>query len=384
VSCDADMQGSEMTITDQSAFALVVSGLTKRFAGHTVVDDVSFAVKKGSTLALLGPSGCGKTTILRCLAGLETPERGSIAIAGQAVFDAAEGVDLLPERRGLGVVFQSYAVWPHMTVAQNVGFPLRVRRKMDAERRREQVQRALDAVGLTGFADRPATQLSGGQQQRVALARALVHEPDIVLFDEALSNLDKLLREQMRLELKALQDRLGFTAIYVTHDQDEALGLADTLVLLNAGKINSTGTAKDVFRCADSAFSARFFGWNVIAGIVLEFHPDSGTVTVRIADNVLRVPAATVSAGDRVEVGFRREHLALRPIASGGKPANDAVTAKVVTSSYQGLQNEYLLDIGRGVLVRALHPDIAVPRGADVEMIIAPDHITVWPNGENR
>ena len=372
-----------MTITDQSAFALVVSGLTKRFAGHTVVDDVSFAVKKGSTLALLGPSGCGKTTILRCLAGLETPEQGSIAIAGQAVFDATKGIDLAPERRGLGVVFQSYAVWPHMTVAQNVGFPLRVRGKMDAERRRGQVERALDAVGLTGLADRPATQLSGGQQQRVALARALVHEPDIVLFDEALSNLDKLLREQMRLELKALQDRLGFTAIYVTHDQDEALGLADTLVLLNAGKINSTGTAKDVFGCAGSAFSARFFGWNVVPGIVSEFHPDDGTATIRVADNVLRVRASTVAAGDRVEVGFRREHLALRPIGAEGKSANNAVTATIVTSSFQGLLNEYLLDIGRGVLVRALHPDIAVGRGADVEMIIAPDHITVWADGAN-
>lgn len=372
-----------MTTSEQSAFALVVSGLTKRFAGHTVVDDVSFAVRRGSTLALLGPSGCGKTTILRCLAGLETPEQGSIAIAGRPVFDAATGVDLVPERRGLGVVFQSYAVWPHMTVAQNVGFPLRVRGEMDAEHRYKQVQRALDAVGLTGFGDRSATQLSGGQQQRVALARALVHEPDIVLFDEALSNLDKLLREQMRLELKGLQDRLGFTAIYVTHDQDEALGLADTLVLLNGGKIAATGAAKDVFGCANSAYSARFFGWNVIAGIVAEFHPDSGTATLRIADNVLRVRASTLAAGDRVEIGFRREHLALRPIAPGAKPAGNAVTAKVVTNSFQGLQNEYLLDIGRGVLVRALHPDIAVGRGADIEVIIAPDHVTVWRDGAN-
>ncbi len=383
MSCDVDVQGPEMTTSDPSAFALVVSGLTKRFAGHAVVDDVSFSVRRGSTLALLGPSGCGKTTILRCLAGLETPEHGSIAIAGRAVFDAADGVNLAPERRGLGVVFQSYAVWPHMTVAQNVGFPLRVRGKMDAERRREQVERALDAVGLAGFADRPATQLSGGQQQRVALARALVHEPDIVLFDEALSNLDKLLREQMRLELKALQDRLGFTAIYVTHDQDEALGLADTLVLLNGGKINSAGTAKDVFTCAASAFSARFFGWNVVSGIVAEFHPDDGTATIRIADNVLRVKASAGSAGDRVAIGFRREQLALRPIAAGGKSAANAVTATIVTSSFQGLQNEYLLDIGRGVLVRALHPDIGAGRGAEVEMVIAPDHITVWPDGAN-
>ena len=373
-----------MTISDASLVALAVSGLTKRFAGHTVVHDVSFSVKKGSTLALLGPSGCGKTTILRCLAGLETPEQGSIAIAGRAVFDAAKGINLLPERRGLGVVFQSYAVWPHMTVAQNVGFPLRVRGKMDAVRRRESVQRILHAVGLAPFADRPATQLSGGQQQRVALARALVHEPDIVLFDEALSNLDKLLREQMRLELKALQDRLGFTAIYVTHDQDEALGLADTLVLLNAGKISSTGAAKDVFRCANSAFSARFFGWNVVPGIVSEVPSGSGTVIVRIADVDLRVPASVASAGEHVEIGFRREHVVLRPVAAERKVTTDAAIAKVVTSSFQGLQNEYLLDLGQGVLVRALHPDIAVHRGVNVEMAIALDHIMVWRNIESK
>jgi ABC-type Fe3+/spermidine/putrescine transport system ATPase subunit len=378
------MPDPEMKTSDEPSFALAVSGLTKRFAGHTVVDDVSFSVKKGSTLALLGPSGCGKTTILRCLAGLEAPERGSISIAGRAVFDAAKGINLLPEQRGLGVVFQSYAVWPHMTVAQNVGFPLRVRGKMDADSRRESVQRILQAVGLARFADRPATQLSGGQQQRVALARALVHEPDIVLFDEALSNLDKLLREQMRLELKALQDRLGFTAIYVTHDQDEALGLADTLVLLNAGKISSRGTAKDVFRCADSAFSARFFGWNVVPGIVSRVHSDSGTATVRIADTELRVPASTASAGEHVEVGFRREHAALQPVAAERGATNDAVIAKVVTGSFQGLQNEYLLDLGQGVFVRALHPDIAVQRGANVEMVVALDHIVVWRNGEDK
>ena len=358
------------------ATAVAVSGLTKRFAGHTVVNDVSFSVKKGGTLALLGPSGCGKTTILRCLAGLETPDAGRIAIAGRTAFDAAARVNLLPEQRGLGVVFQSYAVWPHMTVAQNVGFPLRVRKRMRADERRERVQLALSAVGLAGLAERSATQLSGGQQQRVALARALVHEPDVVLFDEALSNLDKLLREQMRLELKALQDRLGFTAIYVTHDQDEALGLADTLVLLNAGTINASGAAEDVFRCADSAFSARFFGWNVVPGILAA--TGAGGATVRVGDNALRVTGLPDAAvGDRVEIGFRREHVSLQ-LAPPRPAANGAVTAKIVTSSFQGLHNEYLLDLGDGILVRALHPDVAAPRGAAIELAIAPDNIRVW------
>ena len=362
---------------DASTAAVAVSGLVKRFGGHTVVNDVSFSVKKGGTLALLGPSGCGKTTILRCLAGLEAPDAGRITIAGRAAFDAPAAVNLLPEQRGLGVVFQSYAVWPHMTVAQNVGFPLRVRKKMSTDERQARVQRALNAVGLAGFADRSATQLSGGQQQRVALARALVHEPDVVLFDEALSNLDKLLREQMRLELKALQDRLGFTAIYVTHDQDEALGLADTLVLLNAGVIDASGSAEDVFRCANSAFSARFFGWNVIPGVFAV--ADAGAATVRIGSNTLRVASLTDAAvGAAIEVGFRREHVSLRPMPLERPMANGAMTAKVVTSSFQGLQNEYLLDVGDSVLVRALHPDIAAPRGATVELAISPANIRVW------
>jgi iron(III) transport system ATP-binding protein len=361
---------------DVTAAAVAVSGLTKRFAGHSVVNDISFSVKKGGTLALLGPSGCGKTTILRCLAGLETPDAGCIAIAGRTAFDAAGGVNLLPEQRGLGVVFQSYAVWPHMTVAQNVGFPLRVRKHMSNDERRERVQNALNAVGLSGLADRSATQISGGQQQRVALARALVHEPDVVLFDEALSNLDKLLREQMRLELKALQDRLGFTAIYVTHDQDEALGLADTLVLLNAGIIHARGAAEDVFRCADSAFSARFFGWNVVPATVVT---TGGGAAVRIGGNTLRVADLPgLTADEPVDVGFRREHVALRSVMPEKSAANGALIAKVVTASFQGLHNEYLLDLGDGVLVRALHPDIAAPRGATVELAITPDHVRVW------
>jgi ABC-type Fe3+/spermidine/putrescine transport system ATPase subunit len=247
---------------------------------------------------------------------------------------------------------------------------------MSNDERLERVQSALNVVGLSELADRSATQMSGGQQQRVALARALVHEPDVVLFDEALSNLDKLLREQMRLELKALQDRLGFTAIYVTHDQDEALGLADTLVLLNAGSIQARGAAEDVFRCTDSAFSARFFGWNVVPATVTT---TGGGVAVRLGGSTLRVSDVPgIAAGEPVDVGFRREHVALHPVTPERSAANGAVTAKVVTSSFQGLHNEYLLDLGDGVLVRALHQDIAAPRGATVELAITSDNIRVW------
>ncbi len=363
---------------DTSVPAVVVSGLTKRFADTAAIDNVSFAVAEGEALALLGPSGCGKTTILRCIAGLEKPNDGRITIAGRTVFDAAAGINLLPEQRNLGVVFQSYAVWPHMTVAENVGFPLRIR-KIDAGRHTAQVQRVLNAVGLGGLADRPATQLSGGQQQRVALARALVHEPSVVLFDEALSNLDKLLREQMRLELKALQDRLGFTAIYVTHDQDEALGLAGSLVLLDRGRVNACGATRTVFNCVNSVFSARFFGWNVVPGTVTEIAADGQSATVKIGTNLLRLKVSDVRPGTHVEVGIRREHVLMRTLpAAATTAAADRITGTLDTSSFQGLHNEYLVDIGGGLSIRALHPALDAKRGDEVEIVIAPENIVVW------
>ena len=223
-----------------------VGNLKKRFGSLAAVDDVSFEVAEGHTLALLGPSGCGKTTILRSIAGLETPDQGSIAIGGKVVFDAAARVNLLPEARELGIVFQSYAVWPHMSVADNVGFPLKVRGLPKAERE-ERVDRILETVGLSAARDKPAPDLSGGQQQRVALARALVHEPRLVLFDEPMSNLDARLRGRMRMELAVLQKRLGFTAIYITHDQAEAFSLAETVVVMNHGRIETIGDPRSVF-----------------------------------------------------------------------------------------------------------------------------------------
>src|SRR5258708_8820670 len=285
-----------------------IEGLTKRFGDVAAVDGVSFEVERGRTVALLGPSGCGKTTILRCIAGLETPDGGAIEIAGQSMFDAARRVDLAPEKRGLGIVFQSYAVWPHMTVAENVAFPLKVR-GVPAGERVARARRMLETVGLAGFENRPATLVSGGQQQRVALARALVHEPRLVLFDEALSNLDAQLREQMRLELRLLQQRLGFTAIYVTHDQAEAFGLADTVVLMNQGRIETAGPAREVFRRPASAFVARFFGLNVLEGEVRGRGPEG--LEVALADRLVsRAPAIDgVQPGARVLACVRKEHV---------------------------------------------------------------------------
>ena len=352
---------------------LSVTGLSKRFGGHPAVDRVGFAAAAGSALALLGPSGCGKTTILRCIAGLETPDQGRIEVGGRILFDSDASMSLLPEHRGLGVVFQSYAVWPHMTVAENVGFPLRIRKVARADID-AQVRRVLEAVGLTAQADRSATELSGGQQQRVALARALVHEPAVVLFDEALSNLDKLLREQMRLELKGLQARLGFTAIYVTHDQDEALGLADTLVLLHAGRVEAAGPAKDVFRCETSSFAARFFGWNVLPALVVE--REGRGATVKVGDGRLSVAVTNAAVGDRIDIGFRREHVVAR--SSLERSADGALPACVKAASFQGLQNEYLLDIGQGLAIRSFQPAIEIGQDDAVQAFVAPENILTW------
>ncbi len=250
-----------------SAPAVSVEHLSVTYGAVRAVDDVSFAVAEGEHVTLLGPSGCGKTTTLRAIAGLEQPSGGRIAMAGRPVF--GEGTNLPPERRGISMVFQSYAIWPHMTVAENVAFPLRARgvaRRAAADA----VRRALALVDLDGFADRPATRLSGGQQQRVALARALAFETRVVLFDEPLSNLDHQLRLQMRGELAALRRRLGFAAIYVTHDHDEALSLSDRIVLMRAGRIEQADTPAALHAAPCSRFAASFMGMRNILDATLE------------------------------------------------------------------------------------------------------------------
>ncbi len=353
-----------------------IAHLTKRFGGHTAVGDVSFDVPRGSTLALLGPSGCGKTTILRCLAGLETPDAGIIEIGGNRVFDKVRNVDLMPEKRELGIVFQSYAVWPHMTVAENVAFPLKVR-GMGAAERLARASKMLETVGLKGFESRSATLVSGGQQQRIALARALVHEPRLVLFDEALSNLDAQLREQMRLELRLLQERLGFTAIYVTHDQAEAFGLADTVVLMNHGTIETSGPARAVFARPATAFVARFFGMNVLDARMIG--PVAGTPYVDVALND-RVTVRGI-AGDGLDTNpgktvlacIRKESVRADRVACDG-----ALPGTIEAMSFLGVAEEYIVDIS-GVSLRATQPAAGFKRGDAVHAVMLSDDWIVLP-----
>ena len=243
---------------------LRVTGLSKRFHSEqgvavAAVNDVSFEVETGKLLTLLGPSGCGKTTTLRSIAGLEDPDDGEIQLGSHVVFSRARGVSLPSNRRRVGMVFQSYAIWPHMTVFQNVAYPLEgsgVSRKEV----RERVARVLSLAGLEELMDRPAPFLSGGQQQRVALARALVAEPEVLLLDEPLSNLDAKLREQMRIELRAVQQRVGLTAVYVTHDQTEALAISDFIGVMHVGRLVEFGTPGEIYDRPRSRFAAEFIG----------------------------------------------------------------------------------------------------------------------------
>src|SRR5437870_7653762 len=223
------------------------TGLVEMFGTVTAVNDLSFEAKAGEFLTLLGPSGCGKTTTLRLVAGLERPDRGEVQVGGRLLSSANSGLFVPPERRGMGMVFQSYAIWPHMTVFENVAFPLQEMRVPRPEIR-QRVRAMLETVGLGGLEDRPAPMLSGGQQQRVALARALVFNPEVLLLDEPLSNLDARLREEMRFELRDMQARLGITSIFVTHDQAEAMTLSHHIIVMNAGRLEQHGTPEDVYR----------------------------------------------------------------------------------------------------------------------------------------
>src|SRR5512145_2141694 len=259
-------------------------------------EEVSFEVPAGKLFALLGPRGCGKTTTLRSIAGLEKPRAGEISVGGTLIYSARNNVFVPPNRRGLGMVFQSYAIWPHMTVFENAAFPLQVARKRTSKSDiRNRVLRVLKTVALDDMAEREATKLSGGQQQRLALARALVMEPSLLLLDEPLSNLDAKLRERMRFELKRLQRELGITTVYVTHDQSEALALSHSIAVMNAGRIEQLGSPREVYERPRNQFVADFIGTtNFVNGTVKD--ADSAPGFYRIASEVGELKARGVDS----------------------------------------------------------------------------------------
>ena len=350
---------------------LEVEGIVKVFPGRDgavkAVDDVSFSVEEGRLFSLLGPSGCGKTTLLRCIAGLERPDAGRIAVDGRTLFSAAEGRSVAPNLRALGMVFQSYAIWPHLSVYGNVAFPLVSvprRRRLPKAELASRVGRVLETVRLGDLAGRPSTALSGGQQQRLALARALVTEPRLLLLDEPLSSLDLQLREEMRLELKQLQRELRITTVYVTHDQLEALALSNTIGVMNAGRLEQVGRPRDVYHRPATRFVAGFVGAsNLFEGIVEGFDGD-GLVVVRTSRGPLRARAhAERPVGARVLVVVRPEHIALEAQEGGD---DGGWRGTVVTRAFLGSAMDHVVAVGdsevrvRGAAGPSIRPGTAV------------------------
>jgi iron(III) transport system ATP-binding protein len=325
-----------------------VRGLVKDYGGVPAVGGVDFSVAPGTTVTLLGPSGCGKTTTLRCIAGLEVPTAGRITVGDTVVFDDAAGTFVEPERRNIGMVFQSYAIWPHMTVGGNVGFPLRISGRPKAEVE-ERTRTILGLVGLGDLKDRSAAALSGGQQQRVALARALVHEPSVVLFDEPLSNLDANLRERMRTELQLLQARLGFTALFVTHDQQEALSLSDRIIVMNKGSLEQEGTPQEVFQNPQTAFTARFLGYaNIFAGEVAEAL-EAGAVRVDLGGGLAAKArwraAEAARKGEPAMVAFRADRTEVFAAAAAAAGEN-VLPGEVEAAAFLGTFIDYTIRAG--------------------------------------
>jgi len=350
--------------------------VVKCFGAVNAVDCVNFAIERGEIFTLLGPSGCGKTTTLRLVAGLEEPDGGNISIAGKSVADPARGFYLPPEKRHLGMVFQSYAIWPHLTVFENVAFPLRVRREAnDSVRRR--VELALEIVGLGGFAERGATQLSGGQQQRVALARALVYEPEILLLDEPLSNLDAKLREQMRGEIRGLQKKLGLTILYVTHDQAEAMTLSDRIAVVNRGRFEQVGRPEEVYETPQSTFVAEFLGRTVsFEGKIIRDHDGVAVALSGALENhSLALPGLdNFAMGAPVKITVRPEDI---EIVAVPERRRGALTAQIEQVAYLGDRFEYHVKAAGVTLVLTAPKKRRLQVGETVELVLDSARLTI-------
>jgi iron(III) transport system ATP-binding protein len=362
---------------------LKVSDLVKTFPGRdgpvTVIDRISFAIPDGLCYALLGPSGCGKTTTLRCVAGLETASSGRIEIGGAVVSDPEAGVFMPVHERPIGMVFQSYAIWPHLNVFENVAYPLRVQRPRPAKAAiRDKVLDVLRLVGMEAAAERPASLLSGGQQQRVALARAIVREPALLLLDEPLSNLDARLREAMRDELAEMIDRVGVTALYVTHDQAEAFVLARRMAVMDRGRIVQEGAPRDLYARPGTPFIAGFLGAaNLLRGQTERSQDTLRIVLANANGQGLELNGAGLRGEGDVEVMIRPEDIEL--MASAGRDRQNALNGVVTHVHFMGSQIECGIDIG-GTHVRALvKPSDQVAAGQPVSLRIDPARCAVFP-----
>jgi iron(III) transport system ATP-binding protein len=371
---------------------LTVRSLSTEYAGQKGVvvraaDDVSFEVPQGKFFTLLGPSGCGKTTTLRSIAGLEKPTAGEILVGDRTVFSAPQGIFVAPNRRNFGMVFQSYAIWPHMNVFQNVAFPLEVgRQRLSTVQKKDRVMRVLHAVALDHLAERDATRLSGGQQQRLALARALVMEPDLLLLDEPLSNLDLKLRERMRFELKRIQRELGITTIYVTHDQGEALALSHEIAVMNAGRIVQRGGPRDIYERPRTKFVADFIGsTNFVEGAVVAREPEPNRWRVSTPFGEIRVNCdEDLSRGEALTVSIRPEDLELTEAPLDPSDGRNGLRGMIDQKVFLGEYVDFQVRLGNTILLARGHPSLRTPIGQPINIRIDPDKCIALPEDQPR
>jgi iron(III) transport system ATP-binding protein len=372
---------------------LEIEELRKTFPGGkndgddrvVAVDDVQFSVEHGQLFTLLGPSGCGKTTTLRCVAGLENPDTGKIRVDGRTLFCNKSGIRLRANERGLGMVFQSYAIWPHMNVFKNVAFPLQVlpRQQRPSKRAiRSRVEQVLAVVQLDHLADREATDLSGGQQQRLALARALVMEPPLLLLDEPLSNLDAKLREEMRFELKRLQRELDITAVYVTHDQVEALAMSNVIAVMRGGSIEQVGRPRDIYERPVSRFVADFIGSsNFIEGSVRKREPD-GVFVISTGPGELRATSSMdLPVGADVVVSVRPEHVEI----SKDYSAVDGVgrwSGVVRNRAFLGDSVDHVVQVADIELRARCNANVSLPPDTEVTLTFPESMCSLVPAGD--
>jgi iron(III) transport system ATP-binding protein len=367
---------------------LRVEQLTKVFENTTDqiaggIRDASFALEPGTFFTMLGPSGCGKTTTLRCIAGLEMPDDGSISVDGRTLFDHAAQVNVPVEQRAVGMVFQSYAIWPHMTVAENVAFPLTVtkHRRYSKTEIADAVAKALAIVDLEGFQDRPAPRLSGGQQQRVALARAVVHEPRLLLLDEPLSNLDAQLRDEMRSELKRLQSKIGITTVYVTHDQSEALALSDRIAVIDQGRIRQVGSPQDIYFRPANPFVARFVGaTNLLNGRFLGAASGRGDVEVLSGRKIQCLVPQAIDDPASVCVSIRPESIHIVARSSGARRfGENCISGRVKGVTFLGAARRVDVECD-GVNLQVTTPsDLPLPADGEVDLVFAPERTVALP-----
>jgi iron(III) transport system ATP-binding protein len=353
-------------------------GLVKSFGAVVAVDHVSFDVEKGEVIGLLGPSGCGKTTVLRALAGLEEITEGEIVLDGKLMASTTKHVMVPPEKRRLGLVFQSYALWPHMTVHDNIAYSLHSR-KLPKQMREKKIQEVLGLVGLPDLGKRYPSQLSGGQQQRIALARSLSYEPDIILLDEPLSNLDMKVRERMRGELRSLLKRLGLTAVFVTHDQEEAFVISDRILLMNKGAVVQEGGSEELYSHPSSPFVAEFIGRaNILNASVLETWEEGRKARFKVPElrGELVCERPEGIPRDSTQLAIRYNELSCSRHATGKE---NEFPGKVLAREYRGSVTDHRIQVGEAVLVVTTHKfcgSSESPTSSDIYVQIPPAAIT--------